>query len=132
MVRRALRQTRRRLIATAYSTESAETESNLEQRLLRSFPGAGRPTAKPVAYGGSHVYIDETGKAVQESGFRSASTTHAGVVTENCDRFLLPRVTVLDWGGEPFAERLANWFDRVGESGAHDTATGTLRARGIE
>jgi peptidoglycan/xylan/chitin deacetylase (PgdA/CDA1 family) len=53
----------------------------------------------------------DTVSIVRASGFTSACTTAAGVVSAQSDCLTLPRVHVLDWNGEEFRARLETWLD---------------------
>jgi peptidoglycan/xylan/chitin deacetylase (PgdA/CDA1 family) len=53
----------------------------------------------------------DTVAAVRASGFTSACTTAAGVVSAQSDWLTLPRVQVLDWTGEEFRARLETLLD---------------------
>ena len=66
---------------------------------------AGEPTEGFSYPFGAHA--PETQRLVREAGFASACTTAAGPVSTSADRFLLPRIPVLDWDGAELEHRLA-------------------------
>ncbi len=91
-------------IATQWD-ELERSKSDLEKVLNRPVTSFAYP------YGENFVYTAETVRAVREFGFDSACTTTEGLVHKDSDRFLLPRVMVLDWDGETFARQLSTWFN---------------------
>ncbi len=58
------------------------------------------------------AYNNQTRSIVKKAGFICACSTVEETVWKWCDRFLLPRFTVLDWDGAEFEKQLLQWFDQ--------------------
>lgn len=55
-------------------------------------------------------YSAETVPIVRDAGFTCSCSTLVGTVGKDTNRFQLPRVTIEDWDGEEFFQRLSKWF----------------------
>ena len=55
-------------------------------------------------------YTNETVAIIRKAGFDCACSTTSDSVWRGNDRFQLPRVTVEDWDGEEFKQRLLKWI----------------------
>lgn len=89
------------LSAASQQKEIQQSKTYLEQAL-------GQPvTSFAYPYG---RYAAETVRIVREAGFSCACTTDTGIVRRHTSRFQLPRLQVLNWDGETFAEWLSNQF----------------------
>ena len=55
-------------------------------------------------------YTNETVAIIRKAGFDCACSTTSDSVWHGNDRFQLPRVTVEDWDGEEFKQRLLKWI----------------------
>ncbi len=56
------------------------------------------------------IYTNETVAIIRKAGFDCACSTTSDSVWHGNDRFQLPRVTVEDWDGEEFKQRLLKWI----------------------
>jgi len=65
------------------------------------------PTSFAYPYGSCS---GETAKLVRDEKFASACTTRAGVIAQDCDAYLLPRVKIGDWDRGRFESALAAWL----------------------
>jgi peptidoglycan/xylan/chitin deacetylase (PgdA/CDA1 family) len=72
----------------------------------------GRPVASfAYPFGRLRDYSAETIALLKEAGFQRACSSFAGKVSMASDLFQLPRMVVVDWDGEAFARKLADWFE---------------------
>ncbi len=77
--------------------EIRKSKSDLEHLLGHTVRGFAYP------YG---LYSEESVAAVREAGFDYACACSSQTVRRNSDVYLLPRVDVLNWDGDGFAQRL--------------------------
>lgn len=69
-------------------------------------------TSFAYPYGGCSDYTAETVTIVSEAGFERACCTSADCVGPAVDLLQLPRLHVLDWNGDEFAEQLSRWLNQ--------------------
>jgi peptidoglycan/xylan/chitin deacetylase (PgdA/CDA1 family) len=55
-------------------------------------------------------FTAETIRLLRSANFSCACTVECRPVCSGCDRFRLPRLTVENWSGEEFANRLRSWL----------------------
>ena len=92
------------LPAASQRDEILESKTRLEKILRRPVTSFAYP------YGKQDHYTPETVNIVREAGFTCACSNFAGLVEQSTDPFQLPRIPVVDWSGEEFANMLSSWF----------------------
>lgn len=90
------------------SLRPAEQQQEIEGSKVRLEQILSRPvTCFAYPHG---LFTAETVEVLRQVGITCACTTLPGVVRRNSDPLRLPRLLVMDWVGEQFAERLEHWF----------------------
>lgn len=92
------------LSVAAQESQIQDCRHFLEQRV------GNKVTSFAYPYGSRTDYSKETVGLLQECKFSTACSSVPLPVTPESDPFQLPRITVENWDGEEFSQKLSEWF----------------------
>jgi peptidoglycan/xylan/chitin deacetylase (PgdA/CDA1 family) len=85
--------------------EIQQSKADLEHILQRPVPSFAYP------FGKRGDYSEETVELVRASGFCSACSNFPGIVTQDTDKYQLPRMFMANWTADELAAQLNTWFE---------------------